>query len=98
MSKGCSYPNVNYITINISSPNTPGLRDFHSKSLKNLLSEIAHFTKKNNIKKFLLLKISPDINVSEISNIIELIKKFRINGIIISNTTDKNRENLIGNK
>ena len=91
------YPNVNYITINISSPNTPGLRDLHSKSsLQNLLSEIAHFRKKNNIKKFLLLKISPDINVSEISNIIELIKKFNLNGIIISNTTDKNRENLLG--
>ena len=90
------YPNVNYITINISSPNTPGLRDLHSKSsLQNLLSEIAHF-RKNNIKKFLLLKISPDINVSEISNIIELIKKFNLNGIIISNTTDKNRENLLG--
>jgi dihydroorotate dehydrogenase len=91
------YPNVNYITINISSPNTPGLRDLHSKSsLQNLLSKIAHFRKKNNIKKFLLLKISPDINVSEISNIIELIKKFNLNGIIISNTTDKNRENLLG--
>ena len=91
------YPNVNYITINISSPNTPGLRDLHSKSsLQNLLSEIAHFRKKNNIKKFLLLKISPDIDVSEISNIIELIKKFSLNGIIISNTTDKNRENLLG--
>ena len=91
------YPNVNYITINISSPNTPGLRDLHSKSsLQNLLSEIAHFRKKNNIKKFLLLKISPDIDVSEISNIIELIKKFNLNGIIISNTTDKNRENLLG--
>ena len=91
------YPNVNYITINISSPNTPGLRDLHSKSsLQNLLSEIAHFRKKNNIKKFLLLKISPDINASEISNIIELIKKFNLNGIIISNTTDKNRENLLG--
>ena len=45
------YPNVNYITINISSPNTPGLRDLHSKSsLQNLLSEIAHFRKKITLK------------------------------------------------
>ena len=88
---------ASYITINISSPNTPGLRDFHDEnSLKNLLKTITEFTKNNKIQKPLALKVSPDIDESEIGYIIELIKKFRISGVVISNTTDKNRENLKG--
>ena len=90
------YISANYITINISSPNTPGLRDFQDeKTLQDLLKNIKEFTKKNKINKPLVLKISPDIADKEIIYIIELIKKFNIKGIIISNTTDKNRENLI---
>ena len=88
---------ADYITINISSPNTPGLRDFHDKNtLQNLLNNIDQFTKKNKIQKPLALKVSPDIAESEISYIIDSIKKFNISGVIISNTTDKNRENLTG--
>ena len=91
------YPFADYITINISSPNTPGLRDFHNEStLQNLLKNITEFTKKNNIQKPLTLKVSPDIAENEIGYTIELIKKFKIKGVIISNTTDKNRENLTG--
>ena len=88
---------ADYITINISSPNTPGLRDFHDKStLQNLLSNIVQFTKKNKVQIPLALKVSPDIAESEIGYIIDSIKKFNISGVIISNTTDKNRENLTG--
>ncbi len=88
---------VNYITINISSPNTPGLREFHDqKILQNLLQKLTEFSKKNKIKKPLVLKVSPDITDDEVSNVVELIKKFKINGVIISNTTDKNREKLLG--
>ena len=88
---------ADYITINISSPNTPGLRDFHDKStLQNLLNNIVQFTKKNKIQKPLALKVSPDIAEIEIGYIIDSIKKFNISGVIISNTTDKNRENLTG--
>ncbi len=88
---------TDYITINISSPNTPGLRDFHDQNtLSDLLKNITDFTKKNKIKKPLALKVSPDIPEREISNIIELIKKFKIHGVVVSNTTDKNRENLTG--
>ena len=91
------YNYANYITINISSPNTPGLRDFHDKnSLQQLLKIVTEFTKKNKIQKPLVLKVSPDLVNSDIGNIIELLKKFNINGVIISNTTDKNRENLTG--
>ena len=50
--------------------------------------------KEKNILKPIALKLSPDINNSEISRIIELTIKYRIDGIVVSNTTDSNRENL----
>ena len=84
-----------YITINISSPNTDGLRDFHDqKELEKLLKGVENIKKEKNISKPLAIKLSPDINDNQISKIYEIIKKFSISGIIISNTTDSNRENL----
>ena len=84
-----------YLTINISSPNTEGLRDFHEqKVLEKLLTGINKIRKDKNISKPLAVKLSPDINDEEISKIIELLIKYKINGIIVSNTTDSNRENL----
>ena len=83
------------MTINISSPNTEGLRDFHDqKELEKLLTGINKIKKEKNILSPIALKLSPDINNSEISKIIELIIKYKIDGIIVSNTTDRNRENL----
>ena len=84
-----------YLTINISSPNTEGLRDFHDQEeLEKLLTGINKIRREKNISKPITLKLSPDINNSEISKIIELITKHKIDGIIVSNTTDSNRENL----
>ena len=88
-------PYAGYVTINISSPNTEGLRDFHDqKELEKLLSGINKIKKENNLSKPLALKLSPDIDDNEISKIIELITKYRISGIIVSNSTEINRENL----
>ena len=88
-----------YLTINISSPNTEGLRDFHDqKELEKLLVGINKIKKDKNISKPLALKISPDIKDFEISVIIELIMKYKIEGIIVSNTTDNNREKLSDDK
>ena len=84
-----------YITINISSPNTEGLRNFHEqKELEKLLLGVNKIKKDKNIVKPLVLKISPDIKENEISSIIELIMKHKIEGIIVSNTTDSHREKL----
>ena len=86
---------AHYITINISSPNTEGLRDFHEKdSLSKLLENLTKIKKSKKIKKPLLIKISPDINSKDISQINELIFKYNLDGIILSNTTDNNRDNL----
>ena len=88
-------PYAGYLTINISSPNTEGLRDFHEqKELKKLLEGLNKVKKDKNILKPLVLKLSPDIDDSEISKIIEIVFKYNIDGIIVSNTTDSNREKL----
>ena len=84
-----------YVTINISSPNTVGLRDFHDQAeMKKLLSGIKKIIKEKKINCPITIKISPDINDNEISNIVELVSSHRIQGIIVSNTTDSNRDNL----
>ena len=63
--------------------------------MKILLSEIQSVVKSKNIQKPILIKISPDLVEKNISKIIELISKFNIDGLIISNTTDKNRADLL---
>ncbi len=88
-----------YITVNISSPNTEGLRDFHDQNeMEKLLIGLNKIKKEKKINQPIVLKLSPDISDSKISPIIELIKKYKINGIIVSNTTDQNRKNLIDAK
>ena len=85
-----------YITINISSPNTEGLRNFHDQNeMKKLLSGINKIKKQKKIDQAIAIKISPDIDDNEISKIVELVKSQNIQGIIVSNTTDSNRENLV---
>ena len=84
-----------YITINISSPNTEGLRDFHDQEeMKKLLSGINKIIKDKNIDCPIAIKISPDIKDNEIGKIVELVISHKIQGIIVSNTTDSNRDNL----
>jgi dihydroorotate dehydrogenase len=86
---------ANYITVNISSPNTLGLRDFHEKKLlSELLSKLLELKKKQKIICPIALKLSPDIKESEISNINEMILKFKIDSVILANTTSQNRDNL----
>jgi dihydroorotate dehydrogenase len=86
---------ANYITVNISSPNTQGLRDFHEKKLlSELLGKLNKFKKNKKIYCPVVLKISPNLEEKEISNINELILKFKIDGIILTNTTNQHREYL----
>ena len=93
------FPLGDYITINISSPNTEGLRDFHKgKILKELLFKINKIREKSNFNKFFALKISPDLGDSYIGEIINLILEYKIDSVILTNTTDKNRDNLFDEK
>tara|TARA_B100001013_G_scaffold313587_1_gene219737 strand:- start:770 stop:1810 length:1041 start_codon:yes stop_codon:yes gene_type:complete len=84
-----------YITINISSPNTENLRDFHNQNeLGNLLEAIQNEKKKLNTNIPIAVKISPDIENSKIELISDILTKYSVNIVIISNTTDRNREHL----
>ena len=86
---------ADYITINISSPNTESLRNFHEqKKLDELLSSINKEKKILNSKTPIVVKISPDVNNEEINKISEVVLNNNIEGIIISNTSDSTRENL----
>ena len=87
---------ASYITVNISSPNTAGLRDFHGdKLLSELLSKLLELKKKQKTTCPIVLKLSPDIEENEITNINEMILKFKIDGVVLTNTTNQNRDNLI---
>jgi len=87
---------ASYITVNISSPNTEGLRDFHEeKLLSKLLSKLLELKKKQKITCPIVLKLSPDIGENEITNVNEMVLKFKIDGLILTNTTNQNRVTLL---
>ena len=86
---------ADYITVNISSPNTEGLRDFHDQEkLKDLLLTLNKIKKENRTDISLLLKVSPDIEDNHISEIVDVATKNDIAAIILTNTTNSNRDNL----
>ena len=90
------YNLADYITINISSPNTENLRDFHEgKKLIELLKIINEEKKKKNTTIPIMLKISPDINDSTIDEISKIAIDNSITALILTNTTNTNRNNLI---
>jgi len=79
---------IDYFAVNISSPNTKGLRDFHDKSLlKPLLEKLIEFNNKQNNRRPLLLKISPDLSEVQLAEIVILIRDLNLDGIIATNTT-----------
>ncbi|MBI2257726.1 MAG: quinone-dependent dihydroorotate dehydrogenase [Flavobacteriia bacterium] len=92
------FPFVDYFVVNVSSPNTPNLRQLQDKEpLKNILSELM---KKNEIKKDkkpIFLKIAPDLNTEQLDDIIEIIEETKIQGIVATNTSIQ-RNNLITEK
>ncbi len=89
------YEVADYITINISSPNTENLRNFHDEDrLDELLNEIKKEKTKLNSKIPIVVKIAPDIDDDEIKNISEVLINNEVEAIIISNTSDATREKL----
>ena len=89
------YDDADYITINISSPNTENLRTFHEgDKLQDLLKSITEERKnlKSNIP--IAVKISPDINENQVNLISEILLEYEIKAIIISNTSEATRDKL----
>ena len=88
------YPHVDYFVINVSSPNTPNLRDLQEKKpLEFIIKKINLSNKKQKDKKPILIKISPDIDKKQIDDIVDIVKTNNIDGIIATNTSI-NRDNL----
>lgn len=79
---------VDYFVVNVSSPNTPGLRALQEKEpLKNLLMALKSFSNDSNWKKPLLLKIAPDLNDHQLLDVISILKETGLDGVIATNTT-----------
>jgi len=86
---------ADYITINISSPNTENLRDFHDRiKFEKLINSVFMEMEKLKSKTPIVIKISPDISNEQIIQISEILLSNKIQAVIISNTTERNREKL----
>ena len=89
---------ADYITVNISSPNTPNLRDLHNeKNFKSLISALEERSKKIGINIPIFIKISPDESKDDLDSIINIVKESFLSGIVATNTTI-NKSNLVDQK
>jgi len=89
------YPYVDYFVVNVSSPNTPGLRELQEKEpLKKLLNQVIALSQSKQKPKPVLLKIAPDLTQEQLDDIVEILKETKTDGVIATNTTIT-REGLV---
>lgn len=89
------FPVVDYFVVNVSSPNTPNLRELQDKEpLTKLLGTLQHLNSQKEKPKPILLKIAPDLTDDQLLDIIDIVKETKIAGVIATNTT-LSRDNLI---
>ena len=82
------YDYVDYFVINISSPNTPGLRELQTPNfLRDLFKDVNIERANRKIYKPILIKISPDLEKNKIDELLQIIKHCKIDGIVATNTT-----------
>ncbi len=82
------YEHVDYFVVNVSSPNTPNLRDLQDKEpLTKLLNLLKKAAQEKSKYKPILLKIAPDLTDTQLDDIVEIIKESNIEGLIATNTT-----------
>lgn len=86
---------VDYFVVNVSSPNTPGLRALQEKEpLLNILNTLQKRNHKNSVSRPILLKIAPDLTDEQLDDIVEIVQQSGIAGVIATNTTIS-REGLV---
>jgi len=79
---------VDYFVVNVSSPNTPGLRELQEKdSLRKILSHLQNANQSKNKPKPLLLKIAPDLTKEQLDDIVDLSFEIQLSGLVAANTT-----------
>jgi dihydroorotate dehydrogenase len=82
------YDYVDYFVVNVSSPNTPGLRDLQEKEpLMHILNTLQRLNNEKAKTKPILLKIAPDLTDSQLDDIVEIVTATKIAGVIATNTT-----------
>jgi dihydroorotate dehydrogenase len=82
------FPYVDYFVVNVSSPNTPGLRDLQEKEpLTKILNQLQQINNEKQSPKPVLLKIAPDLTASQLDDIISIVHQTKIAGLIATNTT-----------
>jgi dihydroorotate dehydrogenase len=82
------HPYVDYFVVNVSSPNTPGLRELQEKEpLKKLLHHVKQLAVSKPEPKPVLLKIAPDLTDEQLDDIVGILKETGIDGVIATNTT-----------
>ncbi|GIV37908.1 MAG: dihydroorotate dehydrogenase (quinone) [Cyclobacteriaceae bacterium] len=82
------YPYVDYFAVNVSSPNTPGLRELQEKEpLRNLLAYVKALASSVEKPRPVLLKIAPDLTVGQLDDVIKVLKETKTDGVIATNTT-----------
>ncbi|HNF43487.1 MAG TPA: quinone-dependent dihydroorotate dehydrogenase, partial [Ferruginibacter sp.] len=82
------HPYVDYFVVNVSSPNTPGLRELQEKdSLRKILGQLKKKNEELQINKPVLLKIAPDLSQEQLDDVIDLALEIQLNGLVATNTT-----------
>jgi dihydroorotate dehydrogenase len=79
---------VDYFVVNVSSPNTPGLRELQEKeSLRKILRHLQMINNGKAVAKPILLKIAPDLTVEQLNDVIDLAMEIKLDGLVATNTT-----------
>ncbi|HEY8398404.1 MAG TPA: quinone-dependent dihydroorotate dehydrogenase [Flavihumibacter sp.] len=79
---------VDYFVVNVSSPNTPGLRELQEKdALHKILSHLQTINQQQPNPKPILLKIAPDLTPGQVNDVVDLAREIRLDGLVVSNTT-----------
>lgn len=82
------HPYVDYFVVNVSSPNTPGLRELQEKeSLRKILQHLQMINNGKATSKPIFLKIAPDLTKEQIDDVIDLALEIKLDGLVATNTT-----------
>lgn len=82
------HDHVDYFVVNVSSPNTPGLRELQEKeSLAKILQNLQRLNNLKENSKPILLKIAPDLTITQIDDVVELAMEIKLDGLVVANTT-----------
>ena len=82
------HPYVDFFVVNVSSPNTPGLRELQEKeALRTLLTRLQQLNRDVTHPRPILLKIAPDLERSQVDDVLDLAREIRLDGLVASNTT-----------